>query len=166
MSFYKINIIDGYSYFGCDSIESLDKLQNRNYSNIKDINFKTNVGDVNKFGDISIIDFSTLLVFSSKAKKVFSSFGNFIKLPKLCEYELFEPKIVDALDYDKSSIDYFKESKNIKRIRKYILKQNMVSDVNAFVLPIFPSSVFVNDEFINMYKENNFEGLEFSKISD
>lgn len=166
MIVYKINLLDGFSYFGCNGLGSLEKLQNRDYSDVRNITFVKNIGNSNRFGDISIIDFSTLLVFSEKAKNVFYNFGNYIKLPNLENYELFEPRIIDALDYEESVIDYFKDSKDIKRIRKYIFQEKLISGVDAFVLPILPSPIFVTEAFTELYAKNNFEGLEFSKVYD
>lgn len=164
MEIYKPLIADNYQFFETKSLEILDILNNRDYKHIEDDSFSLCSLNRKLLGDITIIDSSMLLAFSNQAKQSFSKSGNFISLKGLNNYELFEAPILDALDYQNSQIDYFSGTQQIKRIRKYSFITSMLNKVELFQLPIKGTPVFVTDIFIDKFKTNGYNGLDFSIV--
>ena len=164
MKVYKPLIADNYQFFETKSLEIADMLNNRDYSHLENNSFSLCTLDRRFLGDITIIDSSMLLAFSNKAKQLFPKSGNYISLKGLNEFEFLEPPIIDALDYQNSQIDFFVGKQQIKRIRKYSFITSMLNNVELFQLPIKGTPVFVTDIFIEKFKTNGYNGLDFSIV--
>lgn len=164
MNVYKAFLAEsGYQYFSADS-ESIERLLNRDYSCVKELKLKLNTTDRKILGDITVIESSLLILFSSAIVLNFDSAGSFIDLPKLDNFKLFVPEIIDALDWTKSEIDYFSDGKRLKRIRKYVFKSDMISEKEAFSLPIDNSPVFFTSIFFDKFKKLGLKGLDFTCV--
>lgn len=164
MKVYKPLIADNYQFFQTDSLDHFEMLQERNYMEINSTKFLKTTIKRNLLGNITIIDNSMLLAFSQQAIKVYNTAGNFIPFSVKENYSLFEPPIIDALDFGKSMIDYFMDTHELKRIREYVFLVEKIKNVDAFSLPLKSSPVFVTESFITKYNNNNFCGLEFSLV--
>ena len=159
----------GYQFFNTDSLEHSRQICKRELEDECNIHFirgtepnRTNIGD------IVPINSDCTLVFSEKAKSVFSNAGNFFKFTNLEGFELFTPETIDALDYEKSEFDYFDDEKTeIMSIDNFIFKEELIANVEAFRIKDFWSyPTFVTDKFVEKYKANNLTGIEFHCVYD
>ncbi|MBR0100990.1 MAG: hypothetical protein IJP90_14935 [Treponema sp.] len=166
MNIFKPLIASNYQFFETDTLEHLEMLQNRNYKDISLINFSIASVDREFLGDITIIDSSLLFAFSSRAKEAFKNDGRFISIDSLKCYSLFEPPVIDALDFDNSLIDYFSGTQKLKRIRKYMFLQEKIGANLSFVLPFKGSPMFVTEKFIAKYNKLGYNGLDFQLIAE
>ena len=164
MKIYKIYISDNYRFIEATPVLDNFKLQIHDYSSLSSMKF--DFCNINRefFGDIIVIDNSSLLAFSEKAISVFPE-KKYISLPGIENYKLMELPIIDALDYKKSKIDYFKTSPNqLKRIRKYRFLKEKIKNIDIFTLPIKGESAFATELFVHKYIEANLTGIEFHEI--
>ena len=107
MNVYKAFLAEsGYQYFSADS-ELIERLLNRDYSCVKELELKLNTTDRKILGDITVIESSLLILFSSAIVPNFDSAGSFIDLPKLNNFKLFVPEIIDALDWTNPRLTIF-----------------------------------------------------------
>ena len=74
-------------------------------------------------------------------------------------------RILDCLDYKRSEFTYFKNTGNIRKVRKFEFKPNSIGGVSIFKLPILRSiRTYVTDEFKELVEDNNLTGLRFGKV--
>ena len=161
MTVFEPIISDNYQFYEADSLEHLEMLQEKDYRYINSIHFSLAKVNRDKLGDITIIDNSMLLAFSERATNIFKSAGKFLNLQDTDDYSLLDAPIINALDYEKSIIDYFAGTQQLKRIRKYFFNTQVIKEIDAFTLPIQGSPVFVTDTFVEKYKVNGYNGLDF-----
>ena len=103
----------GYQFFNTDGgLENSEKIDDRDFSEEEKIFFTKGIEPNRKMlGDIAEINGNISLVFSAKAKSVFSAAGDFFKFTNLEDFELLIAKTIDALDYERSEVDYFDDEK-------------------------------------------------------
>ena len=164
MKVYKVYLSENYQYYSANSLEDIEKLRKQDYSCVNELELKRNTENRAFVGDITVIETSQILLFSEKALSFFKSIGKFVALPKLNDFELLVPEIVDALDFGKSTIDYFSDGTRLKRVRKYVFKTDAIAEKEIFSLPIESSSTFVTDVFFEKYKKYGLTGLDFSCV--
>lgn len=164
MNIYKVYLSEGFTYFSVLNFEDENRIENKDYTNIEKVNIKFENDDRDMNGDITILDTSSSLLFSSKAKKIFNN-EKFIFIPQTTNYYLLDALVIDALNMKKSKIDYFSGTDRIKRINKYIFEEGKILNIDTFKLPIIASPVFVTESFLKKYSENNLTGLEFSLVN-
>lgn len=75
--------------------------------------------------------------YYEKAKNVFPNAGRYIKLTNLEDFELFDAPVFDILDYEKSELSYFPHTNEIKRIEKYVFKEELISNIEVFRIKYF-----------------------------
>ena len=78
-------------------------------------------------------------------------------------------RIIDALDYSRSKIEYaysLKQKKNIPReIRRYHFRLDQLGEAPIFKIPEFPlTKVFVSDLFKNRCIENQLAGFQYQQV--
>ena len=164
MNIYKPLISDNYQFFMTSSLDKLEQFISQNYKNFEEEKFSLVTKERNLLGDITVIENSMLLVFSEKAKKQFCDIGSFITSKALNGYSLLIPQIIDALNYQDSCIEYFSGTKDIMNINKYSFYNEKLEGLQAFILPIKACPVFVTDKFIEKYKANNYNGIDFHLV--
>ncbi len=164
MNVYKPLISDNYQFFMTSSLDKLEQFISQNYRNFEEEDFCLSTKERNLLGDITVIENSMLLVFSERAKELFYDAGSFITSKALKGYSLLIPQTVDALNYQDSSIEYFSGTKDIMNINKYSFYNEKLEGLQAFILPIKACPIFVTDKFIEKYKANNYNGIDFHLI--
>ena len=164
MNIYKVYLNEDFSFFTTNDLESLKKLENKDYNGASNAIFSFKTEGRPHQGDITILDTSSLLLFSEKAKKIYAN-EKFITIPQIYGYYLLDASIVDALDMKKSLIEYFSGTTRIKRIMKYVFREELLNNIDTFKLPIIASPVFVTDSFMKKYSVNNITGLDFSLVN-
>lgn len=166
MRVYKSIDSDGFQFFNTDSLETTGKLLDRNFDDEKKFVFtKVTSEELKYIGDIALIN-SAALLFSKKAKEIYSESGEFFRFTNLDDFELFMPQIVDVLDYEKSEFKYFRDGR-IMRIKNFFFKESLVKDVEAFKIKGFLSyPTFLTEKFVEKYKANNLTGIEFYCVYD
>jgi len=160
---YKAVIADEYQYFQVASLDDREILQA--LSNTPETVFSFSMATKNrqKKGELSVIDDASLIVFKKDITSVFNGIGEFIQIKGLDDYNLLVPDVIDALDVEKSEIDYFRGTQEIKRIRKYVFNSK-VDGKKVFKLPITASPVFFSSDVLDIYNENGFQGVDFVEI--
>ncbi len=164
MDIYKVYLSEGFSFFTVLNFEDENRIENKDYNNIENLNIKFENEDRNLNGDITVLDTSSSLLFSTKAKNIFNN-EKFIYIPQTTDYYLLDALVIDALNIKKSKIDYFSGTSRIKRINRYVFDKEKLFNIDAFKLPIVASPVFVTDSFMKKYSENNLTGLDFSLVN-
>ena len=112
------------------------------------------------------------LIFRSKVKEeigtIIESFGEILKLQSDEDDEFYclNIKTYDWLDYEKSEIQYIPNTKKIMRIKKIVPNEKWGKDTLIFKFSYRASSVIVNQDFVNLYKDKNFVGLTFQVIGN
>lgn len=167
MRVYKSISSVNYQFFNTDSLVSSRKVDRRDFSEEEKIIFtKVSSEKLKYIGDIALINSSCSMVFSEKAKSVFSNAGSFFKFTNLEDFELFTPETIDALDYEKSEFRYFSDGR-IMGVEKFIFKEELISNVEAFRIKDFNAyPTFLTDKFVEKYKANNLTGIEFFCVYD
>src|SRR3989339_394973 len=108
-------------------------------------------------GDFPSLLSGDLLVFSPKAvdclKDLLNPYGEF--LPVNCDnddYILFNvTNVIDALDFEKSDVQCFTHSNDIKNILKYVFIKEKVINEDIFRIKQMPQvDIFVNDKFVEI----------------
>lgn len=88
-------------------------------------------------------------------------------LPIICdkdEYFTFNTtRIIDALNFEKSDVKYFKSSGGVMRINKFVFKKELQLP-NFFRIPQVVKICFVDDEFKKRVEEHNLVGFVFKPI--
>ncbi len=162
MNIYKVCLSESYQFFsGLDS-QKMQKFEKNDFSEIDKIRFSLDSKDRPNVGDITTVATSCCLAFSKKAQKVFSGLS-FVNLndTDFCICNIPE---IDALDMENSQIDYFQDTKKLKRIRKYSFNIDVVGNHICFKLPIIASPVFVTQKFVDKYLKEGFKGVDFVKV--
>ena len=164
MKIYKILIADNYSFFESNSIFDNYKLQEHDYSCLPEMSFSLFSKKRPLVGDITVIDNSSLVLFSNTAVSVFPN-EKYIDIKGIADYKLLELPFIDTLDYKKSKIDYFEgSSKQLKRIRKYVFLEEKLKDTDIFTLPIKGEPAFATENFVSKYKAAGLTGIVFHCI--
>lgn len=120
-------------------------------------------------GTVPIGDFlsfqSHVPVFGSRAKDLLIDFftpcGEILPLscPSRGYFALNVTNLIDALDEEKSEIEYFSSGK-ILDIRRAAFDGSLLSDIDIFKLPQTPyGKVFVSERFIERVKDLGLTGL-------
>ena len=164
MNIYKVYLSEGFSFFTVLNFEDENRIENKEYNNIENLNIKFENEDRNMNGDITVLDTSSSLLFSTKAKNIFSN-EKFIYIPQTTNYYLLDAPVIDVLDINHSKIDYFSGTSRIKRINKYVFIQEKLVNIDTFMLPIIASPVFLTENFRKKYLDNNLTGLDFSLVN-
>ena len=89
-------------------------------------------------------------------------------LPLRCEGNelwMFNPRLVDALDEEASTIKYFSDG-DIMDIKRYVFRPEVVRGVHAFKIPQLPRAcpTFVSQEFVDQWSTAQLKGLTFTKV--
>ena len=112
-------------------------------------------------------------VFTSRAVKILSDLlqGSTEILP--IKYELQELFIVnvvnfiDAIDYEKSDIEYMRDGRRIMCVNKFSFIIDNVKNQHIFkIYNQLHGSVFVSDEFRNKVLESELKGFKFIEVWD
>lgn len=109
----------------------------------------------------------TLLAANRKAREKLEARSiEFIPLKDNEEYSIIFTPFLDALDLKKCDIDYFPHSHRIMGINKYAFKENKIPENTLFfrVKKLDSSPVFVTENFVNFYNENNYTGYTFKSL--
>ncbi len=94
------------------------------------------------------------------------NFGEFLPLENdECTLYLFNPFcMIDVLDQEKSKIQRFKDGR-VMIILQYCFLKDKIQDTHVFKIPnLRTSPTFVSDNFVKLWTEYNFRGIEFEKI--
>ena len=114
---------------------------------------------------------TSIPVFSKRACDVFRDliepYGQF--LPLVCEqgdYTAFNvTTVVDALDYERSKVLYFKTSQRIMDVHEYVLRRKVCDELPIFKLvDLTRSHMFVSDAFIDVVERHNLLGFDFRRV--
>lgn len=163
MKVYEATIAENYQFFEVSSVDEIVKLQNRDFANKDEIVFSLEKEERDLLGDLSVINSIALPLFSQNAMTVFNK-EDYVHFKTLDGFSLLRPKVIDALDTEKSMIDYFSGTKKLKRIRKYAFYEDKIADAFCFMLPIKASTVFFTDKFLDACALNNFKGFDYYPI--
>jgi hypothetical protein len=73
--------------------------------------------------------------------------------------------VVDCLDEKKSEIKFFKNSKNVKDIKRYVFNEYMLRNINLFKIPqLKRTDIFATDTFRDKILESGLTGLDFRLV--
>lgn len=116
-------------------------------------------------GNVCPIEISCLTVaIDAKAKSSVNIKNKCISLTGVNGYELVIPKLIDALDTEKSEIAFFSETTQIKRIKKYCFTTNRLRNIDLFIIPNCLTPVMCTDRFYDCCKQNKLTGISFKMI--
>jgi hypothetical protein len=163
MKIYKIYLSDNYQFVESNSIFENYKLCGHDYSGLMKMSFTAAKLNREFIGEITVLDNSSLVLFSQKALDFFPEY-KYVMQRKILDYYLAEIPIIDALDYEHSSIEYFRGTNDLKRINNYVFKENKLTGIGLFTLPIKGCPVFATELFVNKYKKAKFSGLDFAEM--
>lgn len=80
------------------------------------------------------------------------------------EYWVINISVIDCLNVNDSVVRKFKEGR-IMDVTKYAFYEEKIKNVHIFLIPeLLSISVFVSDEFKQIYEENGLTGLLFSPV--
>lgn len=89
------------------------------------------------------------------------------------EYDLQElyiinvTNLIDAIDYDKSDIDYMRDGIRILSVNRYSFNVEKVKNQHIFkIINQLYGTVFVSDEFRNRVLESGLKGFKFIEVWD
>lgn len=80
------------------------------------------------------------------------------------ELSVFNARVVDALDEERSNIMRFPGTNRIMRIVKVAFIESALRGVDVFRLPHRASSTYVSQRFVDRVNESGLLGLEFKKV--
>lgn len=118
-----------------------------------------------EWGDIAAVEMSCVTI--SISSKMLSIVGSDLKTVPIAgdsNYHMVIPSVVDALNFDKSVVTTFPNSRRVLSIKKYVFDTNKITQFPLFLLPYGPTSILATEEFVVKCKVNNFKGIEFKKI--
>ena len=162
MKIYRIYLAESYQFYTGGDLQMVQKLEKNDFSDIDKIKFSLDSNNRPNLDDITTVNNACCLAFSKNAQKLFSEL-NFTDM-KNTGFSICTIPSIDVLDFEKSIIDYFHDTKKLKRIRKYSFKEPGIGNNICFKLPIIASPVFVTQKFVDKYSQAGFNGLDFTKV--
>lgn len=169
MKIYSILIENKNFFYSPINYEDFFSISSGNYNLIDNIgaDFKRIINSDSFLGDFTWCDNSSILLLKKTLTEepIFKNI-KYLPLKNDSEYYIICPNCIDCLDLEKSKISYFKNSKKIMSIDKYVFQENFISDDELFfkIKLLNYSPIFCTEKFVDFYKKNKLTGLVFKRI--